>query len=115
MLLSNPNPFETPTTLVEFSSFDEGELAAARFSTTVEMTTASPLDLSPTAIYRLACHFILSRLSDEAVKEACEALVDIYLWQSDEALSAPARNWEALPGSPGIRPMDRAPFVFDED
>jgi hypothetical protein len=100
---------------MEITSLDEGEAGMARIRTRLEMTSASPASLPEAVLCRLACHFVISRLNEEGIREACEALADLYAWQNKRlqyVVETP--QWETLSGTPQIINMPTPPILFDE-
>jgi hypothetical protein len=98
----------------EITSLDEGEGGTTRIRTTLEMTSAFPHSLSETVLCRLASHFIISRLGSDAIREACETLSDIYVWETKRLSNQEGPMWESVPGSPTVVNVERPPFLFDE-
>ena len=106
---------QTNLPALEFITLDEGEHGDALFHTTVQVTSASPLDLSETAICRMACLYMLGRLAPSSLREACELLVDIYEWQIKRPGEVASRNWDHIDTSPTVVSVPRQPFVVEDN
>jgi hypothetical protein len=54
-----------------FTTTDEGPDGRVQFVTTADVTGQSLSDLPEAAIYRMLCIYIVTRLSEHYVKDAC--------------------------------------------
>jgi hypothetical protein len=101
-----------PTDLAfELTNHDEWDHGSARFFTQVEVTTNLPAQLPEQTLCRLASYYILSRLTESNLKQACEALIDIFKWQSEQAnISAAEPQKVVVKKAPKVRYVERRPF-----
>lgn len=98
----------------EWAIADEGTDGKAHFVTTIDVTAPTPADLPEVAVHRLVCCYVIMRLSDKALADACEKLTDIYSWQiAQENAPRQVSHIRRTPG-PKVRRVERSPFTFDE-
>lgn len=71
-------------------------------------------NLPAAALYRMVCFYLIGCLEESALKEACEALADMYSWQheSENLIPTPRGETYFVPSS-HLTETDRTPFVFD--
>lgn len=72
--------------------------------------TVDHVDLPEPVVARLACHFLLQQLGDEALKDALESLTDAYSAQlareaPPKPLPQPTRTVKARVGKSVVRPV----------
>jgi hypothetical protein len=100
--------------LLQWSIADVGTNGKVRFLTTVETTGQTPTDLPLTALYRMACFFVLAHLDEKSLSDAWQSLADIYAWQVDRnALQVQIPEQQRLI-SKGMREAERVPFALEE-
>lgn len=103
----NPNAYELTT-------LDEGPCGNVRFVTTAEVTGQSIEDLPESAVCRMLCLYIVTRLDETYLKDACGSLIDIFSWQINETYQTgyePRRSQHTVST---ITRRQQAPFVSDE-
>ena len=87
-----------------------------RFDITATLTGESWKAISPVAAQRMICLYLIWRLGEKDLKEACEVLIDIYNLREHQsvALDHPQREvrWNLVSG---VDRVERVPFEFAED
>jgi hypothetical protein len=79
-------------------------------------------ELSPQAaalaMHRLVCIYALSRMSPDSLKQACQSLVDIYVWQTEQqsyqGMSHISVTPQRLPANPIVKQRVRRQFQIEE-
>src|ERR1700693_4644276 len=69
LIPTQDNPYRYALT-----TLDEGPGGKVQFVTTAEVTGQSVTDISETAMCRILCIYIVMRLSEKYLKDACHAL-----------------------------------------
>lgn len=85
------------------------------FSTTVDVSGALPPDEQLTAFCRVACIYLITRLSKSGLMDACNSLYDIYVWQQEQIRllgKAPVHGSISLKS---ISQVDKTPFVVEAE
>ena len=86
------------------------------FASQVDVTADPFIDSARSAIYRLACYYLISRISERSIGEACEALYEIYMWQTMKDTTLPALpERRQVMQFPQIRNVPEQHFIFDVD
>jgi hypothetical protein len=104
-----------PVTL-ELLTVDDGPLGKAQFRTTVEITGDTAAQLSPSAVYRIVCLYVLGHLKEEPLREACQTLYELYEAQLEQMNTPPAStpNVQRINVAPIIKQVERPSFEIGE-
>ena len=81
------------------------------------MTGDISIEPSRAAMYRLACHFVLSHLPIGALDEAFRSLYDIYEWHQTLAEQNPESHSPPdviIRSGPPVVMLEAKPFVFGD-
>ena len=97
---------------LKLTALDEGPDGKVQFITTAEITGQSS-DIPQSALCRIFCMYVVTRLSEKYLLDACHSLAEIYSWQIGESQQNPLPNRTHHPIS-GVTQRERAPFVYDE-
>jgi hypothetical protein len=101
---------------LELLTVDDDPLGKAQFRTTVEITGDTAAQLSPSAVYRIVCLYVLGHLKDAPLREACQTLYEIYECQMERMNAPPLSTPEVqrINEAPIIRQVERPPFHISD-
>ena len=85
------------------------------FVTTVDIDAPTLAEVSLDAWRRMLCFYTVSRLSGNALGDACQSLADIYSWQIEQTRPIPLGSEQKRHAVSRVRRVERVPFAFDED
>jgi hypothetical protein len=90
----------------------------AHFKTSVDVTGELSPQAAALAMHRLICIYALSRMNPDSLKQACQSLVDIYVWQTEQqsyqGISHISVPLERLPANPIVKQRARRQFQIEE-
>jgi hypothetical protein len=119
-----PMPYTRPSSLLnwppelsrafEWAIEDESTGGNVQFLAKVEITGEDVTAITSAALHRMICFFVLSRLSENSLAEACQSLSDIYLWQINQTNAVVSPLERHRHGPAKSKRVDRTPFVFRE-
>ena len=99
--------------LYQLTATDDGPFGNVRLVTTAEVTGNSLETLPEATMCRMISIYIITRLSEKYLKNACESLTEILSWQINEGTHvafAPKQQHFTVP-TPTRR--QQAPFISD--
>jgi hypothetical protein len=102
-------------TWLESPFIDSTKGGEIKFVTKVDVTGQISIPAEETALLRLACIYIIVRLSGKALVDAYEALADLYTWQLDRLNTTPSLPSGRRIAVANVRKVERVPFVFQEE
>ena len=109
------NRLLVPGKAFEWSHADPNLGGKIEFVTTVDVTGQISAGVEETAMLRLACVYVIARLSGKALVDAFQALVDQYRWQTDRLNAVPSITYGQRIPVTNVREAQRAPFVINEE
>ncbi len=104
-----------PEQVFQWSSVDETPGGKVRFVTTVDIDAPTLAEVSLDAWRRMLCFYTVSRLSGNALGDACQSLADIYSWQIEQTQFVPEITEQSRHAVSRVRQVERVPFAVDED
>jgi hypothetical protein len=97
---------------IYWSVTDDGPRGAVQFLTQTKIHGHVAADLPKAALYRMVCFYLIGKLAEESLAEACESLADIYNMQEFHITSHEVDNATTrfVPASRATR-VANPPFV----
>jgi hypothetical protein len=106
-------PSPEQQSLYHLSSTDEGPFGNVRLVTTAEVTGDSSEALPEATMRRIVGIYIMTRLSDKYLVDACDSLTEILSWQINEALQVASPVQQQTFTVPTPTRRQQAPFTPD--
>jgi hypothetical protein len=100
---------------VRWAWTDQSAGGAVQFGSIITIAENLDPDHVENVFYRALSMFVLSRIRDSNIKEACEALSDIYQWQVDSEKVVVSDPKIIDFGSSELQRVDRQPFQSHRD
>lgn len=112
MLHSNHLDWPSAPPTLEWSTTDESTTGKVEFLTKIDVTGEDIGAVSPAAFHRMVCFYVLTRLSEKSLVEACQSLIGIYSWQLNLP-NVTIKNPEIRHLGPVVvRQKEKAPFII---
>jgi hypothetical protein len=109
------SPMLVPGAMLEWSHADANLGGKVNFVATVDITSQVSPRVEEAALLRLACAYVIGRLSGKALTDAFEALVDVYRWQTDQLRDIPSIAYGQRISVANVRESERVPFSFSQE